>query len=158
VKHRSSGGIWYISFRDSDCSTPAGLAAKIERQGLPDLFTSLPESRNREQLTVQLLDDVKLASAKRTLLSPLLQALASLEAFLVGWEQVSTSDNMSYNNSYQRPIIIFDEAGCLMSWSEKYPSELVILRDFMVKNTKELNRVHVLLVSSDHLTMLFSNG
>jgi hypothetical protein len=127
VKHRSSGSICYISFRDGDCSTPAGLAAKIERQGLPDLFTSLPDTMltasaasNREQLTVQLLEGVRSLRAKRTSLSPLSQALGSLEAFLKGWEQVFTSENkMSYNSTNQRPVIIFDEASCLMSWSEK---------------------------------------
>jgi Cdc6-like AAA superfamily ATPase len=164
VNHSSSGSICYINFRDIDCKTPAGLAGKLENQGLQDLITSLPDAAlkglmpavwssltrsfqdDRDVLTDALIQRARSVSAHQK--TPISKALGSIEAFLSRWQKVPAADKLSYNCS-QWPVIILDEASRLMSWSTDFPSELSVLRDFMIKNTYELNRVHVLLVTSD---------
>jgi hypothetical protein len=63
-------------------------------------------------------------------------------------------------HGYLRPVVVIDEADKLMSWREEYPKQLADLLSFFVALTKQRNRCHVLMVTSEcgYLAQLSKGG
>lgn len=51
------------------------------------------------------------------------------------------------NNKW--PVIVIDEANVLMGW-DKYPADLDCLLNFFVQITKQENRSHVIMATSEY--------
>ena len=54
------------------------------------------------------------------------------------------------DNGSQWPVVVIDEANKLMKWTDKYPDELDSFLSNLVALSKQENRCHVILATSEY--------
>jgi Cdc6-like AAA superfamily ATPase len=166
----------YIDFRGIGATTPAGIATALVKDALPVLISKLPKNFMEEfkrtatdaalMLVTSIIAKTSLQvptgspegvadvskmlgsyveqrhdnSTTKVLTSPMDVVIESLTNMLQLWEKSCPE---------HKPVLMFDEADKLTRWQHKYGAELDVLLSFFVKVTKQHNRCHVLLVTSD---------
>eukprot|EP00953_Heterococcus_sp_UTEX-ZZ885_P017989 10055-Heterococcus_DN1.PRE.1 len=79
--------------------------------------------------------------------SGLTKVIQAYESLLKGWEGARKEERCT---GFQWPVLIIDEANVLQEWSGTHERHLGTLLRFLVGNTKDMNRCHVLLVTSEY--------
>eukprot|EP00898_Chlorokybus_atmophyticus_P005016 jgi/Chlat1/5515/Chrsp360S05332 len=93
-------------------------------------------------------DEAEKVSAPQITREPasLKSVLAAYSALLDEWERARREGEIKAKGY---PLLVIDEANVIMDWSDDYLTDLKALVRFLIRNTKQEGRAHVILVTSD---------
>eukprot|EP00898_Chlorokybus_atmophyticus_P000573 jgi/Chlat1/1516/Chrsp12S02034 len=171
VKRRGLEGTRsYIDCRKTPMRTPQDMAASLSRLPLPTFGDLLPRNAIIKALRTRfpgllrrLLERASVTSelglysfttnaladyfwGKPVEPTSLQSVLDAYDALLEAWEKAREEGMLKATGT---PVLVIDEANVIMDWSGKYPEDLKTLLAFLVSNTKQDQRAHVLLATSD---------
>eukprot|EP00898_Chlorokybus_atmophyticus_P005014 jgi/Chlat1/5513/Chrsp360S05324 len=160
----------YIDCRETPMRTPEAMADALATLPLPAVFSRLPQKVTVElakrnifpaKLLRQILEKVSVTSklgwislGTSTLVDRLVgqppnslqSVLNAYDALLDAWETARKQGTLT---AMGYPVLVIDEANVIMDWSDKYSADLKTLVMFLIRNTKQERRAHVILATSD---------